>query len=166
MKKIPILLIFMAVSMGVLSTSCQKSIDVGATSAVKVANDWWCQLTDTTGQVLVSYAPFATYNTSENDDSMWVDDNENLYGFKVKAKFNSDGTFETASSFNADYDPSNPTDFPETVTITDGKVLSNAAKSKTGVTVDSIYMKIKFSGDPDTYLIEGLAKTGWDADNY
>lgn len=166
MKKINILLVFMAVSMGMLFTSCQKSINVGATSAVKVANDWWCKLLDSGGQVLVGYAPFATYNTSENDDSMWVDDNENLYGFKVKAKFNSDGTFETANSFNADYDPSNPASFPETVTITEGKVLSNAAKSKTGVTVDSIYMEIKFSGDTSTYLIEGLAKTGWDADNY
>jgi hypothetical protein len=170
MKKINInilTIVSVALLTGISFTSCQKSIDVGNTSAVKVANQWWCRLLDTHGTELVGYSPFTTYNTSENKDSMWVDDNQNIYGFKVKVKFNSDQTFETAKSMNEYYDPEHPTNFPLSVVITDGKVMTNAGKSKTGVVVDSIYMKVIFSDDPGTtYILEGKAKTGWDKDDY
>lgn len=154
-------------STSLIFSSCTKDINVGATSAVKVANTWWVRLLDTAGNELVPYSPFTTYNTSANKDSMWVDDEQNLYGFKVKAQFNTDGTFSTTKSYNEYYDPSTPTKFPQTVVISDGKVMAKAAKSKTGVTVDSIYMKVQFSDDPTTtYILVGKAKTGWDADDY
>lgn len=148
-------------------SSCQKSAPVGNTSAVKVANDWWCHLLDEQGNALTGYAPFSTYNTSGNKDSIWVDDGGNLYNFKVKAKFTSDGTFESSGTKDEYYDPSDPTAAPETVKISDGKVLEKAGKSKTGAIVDSIYMKVIFSDDPSTtYIIAGTAKTGFDEDDY
>ncbi|HVW99064.1 MAG TPA: lipid-binding protein [Candidatus Babeliaceae bacterium] len=170
MKNIAISSVILTIFLScVLLNSCQKDIDVGATSAVKVANQWWCHFLDEDGNEIVGYFPFTTYNTSANKDSMWIDDNQNVVAFKVKVKFNSDGTFETTKSMNEYYDPTddNPDAYPEYVVVSDGKVMTNAAKSKTGVVVDSIYMKVSFSDDPGaTYIIAGLAKTGWDDDDY
>ncbi|AYD49185.1 lipid-binding protein [Arachidicoccus soli] len=158
-------ILFLIIGGFIFLSSCQKSVAPGDTSAVKVANDWWCRLLDNNGNELAPYAPFETYNTSANKDSIWVDDEGNLYNFKAKAKFSTDGTFETAGSSDAYYHGTSSA--PATVIITNGKVMVNAAKSKTGITVDSIYMKVIFSDDPSTtYIIEGKAKTGFDADNY
>lgn len=144
--------------------ACQKKVDPGATSAVKVANSWWCHLLDASGNELVPYAAFFTYNTASNKDSVWVDDNDNFDNFKAKAQFKSDGSFAATNSPNEYYSAANGA--PETVTISDGKVLPKAGRSKTGLVVDSIYMKITFSNDPDTYIIAGTAQTGWDGDAY
>jgi hypothetical protein len=53
------------------------------------------------------------------------------------------------------------------VNITEGKILKNAALSKAGNVVDSIYFKGEFDYDPGTIIIfSGHKKTGFLEDEY
>ncbi len=54
-----------------------------------------------------------------------------------------------------------------TFTITEGKIIKNAAKSKTGVVVDSIYFKAEFSYEPGViYIHSGHKRTGLEEDDF
>ena len=77
MKKIILILIIVA---GISSlNSCQKVKDAGATSAVKVANEWWVTLDlgGTQDVFGIGHFRIATYNTSANDNNIWIDDYKN-----------------------------------------------------------------------------------------
>lgn len=157
MKKI-IFAILITATLGI--TSCKKdAYDAGTTTAATVANGWWC--TAKLGGVSQAGTFFlSTYNTAANKDSIWVDDIGHFYNFKCKAAVNlSTMTFGTTSSQN-DY-------YNITVSIANGKVLSKAGHSKSGIATDSIYMETKFSDDPtSTYIISGTARTGLVQDDY
>ena len=101
-----------------------------------------------------------TYNTSANDDSIWVDDLLNSWQFKCKAAINYQNlTFSTTNATNEYY--------PITVNITNGKILLKSGTSKSGVKTDSIYMQVNFSDDAaNTYVISGTARTGFIEDDY
>ncbi len=67
--------------MFLLLSSCQKVKDAGATSAVKVANEWWITL-DSVGipdYYGIGHIKIATYNTAANDNTIWVDDYNNIW---------------------------------------------------------------------------------------
>lgn len=138
--------------------ACSKDLpDAGGTAAKALANEWWIKVNDT-GSVI----KIATYNTSLNPDSMWVDDLGSLdtSTFKCKAKIDvSSLTFSVQNSTN-EY-------LAKKVTITNGKILKNAGFSKTGNVVDSIYMEVEFSNKPGVKTkIAGSARTRWDVDDY
>jgi hypothetical protein len=167
MKKLALILGIAAVSF----SSCKKDLpEVGGTSAQKLANEWWVKLTDGTGADIyhIGYYKLATYNSASNSNEVWVDDLKEGYGFKVKANANFDNlTFAGATAANEYYNPARPTNFPQTVTITEGKVLQGAGHSKTGNVTDSIYMKVEFSDDPGTiYTVSGTARTKYLEDDY
>ena len=148
------------VSMVVIS-ACKKNLpDPGATSAVKMANEWWVTLKQGNSDLIGTHVKIATYNTSGNSDSIWVDDLENTWQFKVKAKANFDSlTFTTAQAQNEYYNI--------TVNLMNGKVFPGKGKSKTGNVTDSIYMQAEFSDDPGTiYTISGHARTRFAEDDY
>jgi hypothetical protein len=155
----------------IVFSSCQKKPDIGGTAAEKMANEWWVTLDQGNNKDVFSIGHFkiATYNSASNDNTIWVDDLENGWGFKSKATadFNS-LTFAAASGVdNFYYDPAHPTRFPKTVKITEGKIIPNAGHSKTGVLTDSIYMKVEFSDDPGTiYTMPGHARTRFAEDDY
>ena len=140
--------------------SCEKTYDPGATSAVKVANQWWVYLY---ADGVEQYSGgIRTYNLSANNDSIYIDDYVNgkatIWDFKCKAKFDATNlTFQTTTAVNENYNI--------TVTITDGKIMPKAAKSVTGVVTDSIYFKVQFSDDPGTYEIKGTGRTMWTEDD-
>ena len=55
----------------------------------------------------------------------------------------------------------------KTIKVLEGKVLPNAGKSKSGGTVDSIYMKLEFSEEAGTiYEVAGHQRTGFFEDEY
>jgi hypothetical protein len=142
-------------------SSCSKKPDTGGTSAQKVANEWW--VTFTVGGVDVynlGYTPLVTFNTSANNGDIWIDDEENTYEYKVKAQVDYSAlTFKAAAATN-EYGNWK-------ATITDGKILLNAAKSKTGNVTDSINFKVIFSDDPGTtYTVAGHARTRFSEDDY
>lgn len=146
--------------LALVAPSCKKNLpDVGGTSAQKMANEWWCQIFVGTADVGGGYHKLMTYNTAANADSLWIDDLKNLYEFKVKMKADYNGlTFTTTQAQNEYYNIK--------VDIT-GKILLNAAKSKSGNTTDSIYMQAKFTDDPSTtYIIRGHARTKFSEDEY
>lgn len=167
MKKI-ILISFLGL---LIFNSCQKTQDPGATSAVKMANEWWVTLDSVGIQDYFGIGHFliATYNTSENTTQMWVDDFKNGFGEKAKVSadfsaltFQSDGP--TANLY---YDSTHPANFPQFVTITEGKVFLQTGHSRSGNVVDSIHLKIVFSDDPDfIFEMNGVARTRFAEDDY
>lgn len=138
--------------------SCSKKPDTGGTATQSVANEWWVTLSD--GTNTTGHAPIATYNTAANTNEMWIDDEGNLWEFKVKASVDLSAlTFKATNAQNEYYNI--------TATITDGKIIRDAGRSKTGNVTDSIYMKVEFSDDPGTiYTIAGHARTRFAEDDY
>jgi len=160
MKKTAIMIIALAGM--VLINSCQKVKPAGATVAVKMANEWWVTLDLNGVQDVYGIGHFriATYNTSANDDSIWVDDYGN--GWNVKFKAAADFTNLTFNANNAQNQYYNIT-----VNQTDGKVLPKAGHSKSGIVCDSIHMKVEFSDDPgDVYEMNGVERTKFPQDDY
>lgn len=151
--------IFIAVT--ILSISCKKDLKPGDTAAVKAANGWWVTFTQDGADVYGLGTFFInTYNTSANDDSLWIDDLGHSWQFKCKTKINyNDLSFSSTNVQNQYYNI--------TVDIADGKILPKAGRSRSGNATDSIYFKATFSDDPaNTYVISGTARTGFIEDDY
>jgi hypothetical protein len=143
--------------------SCTKSFDPGTTVASKMANGWWCTVT-LNGVDQVGHPIFlSTYNNAAQTDSLFIDDNEQFWEFKVQALANfSTLTFAVNNAANQYYSSN--------VNILSGKVLPKAGHSRTGLVTDSIYMQVQFSDDSpsygNTYVISGTARTGIQTDDY
>src|SRR4051812_36576612 len=94
MRSIAIMAIGMCL---VLMSACDKKNlpDKGVTYAEKVSNEWWVVLSQG-GSPLTDPAKISTYNTSMNQDSIFIDDLENIWPFKCKAKIDlANMTFST-----------------------------------------------------------------------
>ncbi len=156
-KSIPIATVCL---LAVLS-ACQKTNPAGGTSAKPIANQWWVTVSANGQDLLGTHVALFTYNTTENGDSVWVDDQGNIWNFKCKAGADYKAlTFTTSNAQNEYYDSK--------VDLANGKIFPNGGKSKTGNTTDSIYMEAKFNDDPDqlTYIISGTARTMYSEDDY
>jgi hypothetical protein len=135
--------------------ACSKDLpDAGGTAAKAVANEWWVKFNDTSDVFKI-----ATYNTSINPDSIWIDDLGNWYGFKCKAKVDLAGLTFSAQDASNEYSS-------VTMTITNGKILRGAGISKAGNVTDSIYLEATFSDTTAKFKIAGVARTRWDNDDY
>ena len=156
MKK---LIIIITLGMFVL-TSCQKAKDPGATAAVKAANEWWVTLTLNGDDIIGKHFKMATYNTSANDNNIWVDDYQNGWQFKIKTPIDyTNLTFSAMAAQNEYYNI--------TVNLTDGKIFPKLGHSKSGNVVDSIHMKLEFSDDPgNIYEMNGVERTRFAEDDY
>jgi hypothetical protein len=152
-----------------LFTSCKKNLpDVGGTNAERMANEWWVSLYQGGVDVYGGYhGKIATSNTAANSNEIWVTDfpsgsSGNIWGFKVKAQADLNNLTFTANQSVSD----NPV-YPVKVTITEGKIIPGAGRSKSGNVTDSIYMKIEFSDDAGTiYELKGHARTKFIEDEY
>jgi Lipid-binding putative hydrolase len=145
------------------SISCtKKTIAPGATNTVGMSNEWWVTLTLNGEDLIGDHVPFSTYNTTQNvSDSLWLDDLNKGYQFKVKVLADpKNETFSVDSAQNESYNIR--------VHIANGKIIPNGGKGKTtGSIVDSIYMEASFGDDPgDTYIISGVARSRWAQDDY
>lgn len=146
-----------------LLASCGKNLpDVGGTAAQNMANEWWVTL-DSVGKADyfgIGHFKIATYNTSANDDSIWVDDLNNGWGVKFKAKADYGNLSFVADQASNIY-------YPITIDLMEGRVLLNAGRSRSGNVVDSIHMRLEFSDDPGTiYEMNGHARTRFAEDDY
>jgi hypothetical protein len=132
----------------------------GGTTTQDYAGDWFISITDDGGTTLVDHALHSTYNTSANDNTMWIDDAKN--GWWIKCKITVDlatGTFTATAQPNV-IDSG-------TVTITEGKIEKGAGLSKAGHVVDKISFKAVFSYDTATKLtFVGTKRTGFKEDEY
>jgi hypothetical protein len=156
---------FLALLVGITFYSCQKydDPDVKYTSTYPLSGEWWVTLRDTSGEVLADYVKLLTYNlSSDKGDSIWVDDQDNIWSFKVKAACN-----VKEKTFAVDSITSVVQDYPIKVAISNGKVILKGGKTKGGNVSDSIYLEIGFEDDPgNTYIISGVRRTGFTADDY
>lgn len=154
---VSLLLIF-----SLMLNSCDEggNPDPGKTNTGQFAGDWIINLTDSDGNPVVEHALHSTYNTSANDNTMWIDDHENGYYIKCKFTINNDGTFSATDSENI-LDSG-------TVTITEGKIEKNGAVTPGGHTVDKISFRAHYSYDASGYdiLYEGHKRTGFLEDEY
>lgn len=145
-------------------SSCDEGGDpnIGGTTTGDYAGDWFINLTDSNGDAVTEHALHSTYNTSANDNTMWIDDAK--HGYVIKCKITIDtktGTFTATSAENV-LDPGT------TVTITNGKIEKGAALSKGGHKVDKISFTAHFSYDAAGYdiLYDGHKRTGFKEDEY
>lgn len=131
---------------------------VSATSAMN--GEWYIDVIKASNNsVQVQHALHRTYDS--NDGKMFIDDKKEGWYLKGKLNVNVPSlTFDTSKESNL-LDPGT------TFTITEGKILKNAGKSKTGVATDSIYFKAEFSYEPGViYIHSGHRRTGFIEDDF
>jgi hypothetical protein len=137
--------------------------DAGGTPTAALNGEWWIDLSDeATGDVLVQHILHKTADSGMNDGRMYIDDAEG--GYFIKGLVETDpGTLTFSTT-----DEENLLDPGTTFTITEGRIMKNAAHSRNGTVVDSIYFKGHFSyDDPGTTVIfAGHRRTGFLEDEY
>ena len=139
--------------------------DPGMTTTGAFAGEWFITLTDSDGATLVEHALHSTYNTSANDNTMWMDDHENGYYIKAKYSINTaNGQFFATDATNID----DGGDGTSTVTITEGKITKFGAISKGGHPVDKIHFRVHYSYDAPGYdiIYDGHKRSGFLEDEY
>ena len=142
--------------------ACSKKPDIENTPTVKMSDDWFVE-SFRDGAHEYDFARIMTYNTSDpNSNQIWVDDLEHTWWFK--GKFDID---YSTLSFKPKTGIPNLYAAPATIEVVEGKVIPKGGHSKTGVVVDSIYLKAKFSDDPGhTLEFKGHQRTGFFEDEY
>lgn len=144
--------------------------DIDGTATRKMAGEWYLQLFDIDDNALTDYSLFTTSNTAANlSTEMWLIDND-LFAAQTKLSTNQDAlTFTQAGPgdnllYEGDGDapdPSNVVDLGSTeevqsatyksMTITDGRILANAAHPPSKTVTDSLVMTITGNIVTDTY---------------
>ncbi|NRS89650.1 hypothetical protein HNQ02_002581 [Flavobacterium sp. 7E] len=130
------------------------------TPSIEMNGEWYIDISDASG-VIAQHSHHVTYDTNDGDNTMYINDNKSGYTLKGTVNINTDNlTFEVSNADNI-LDPGT------TFIITEGKILKNAAHSKSGNITDSIYFKGEFSYDPGNIIIfSGHKRTGFIDDNY
>lgn len=147
-----------------LFVACKKEKDTsaGGTATQDLAGEFWIQIKQNNTPLVPDYFKIITYNTAENiPTSMWIDDQEHLWPFKVKIVV--DPAARTFSAANAQSSYGNIT-----VKINNGKILQKVTKGPVTQTVtDSIYFEAEFSDDPgEVYQLAGYRRTRWPEDDH
>ncbi|HYX09439.1 MAG TPA: lipid-binding protein [Bacteroidales bacterium] len=154
-------------------TSCEKD-EIGGTVTQDMAGEWYvtADAVDASGNVVYSdffslgHFHLDTYNASSNSKTeMWVDDNGNFWDFKNKINVDlKNMTFQATDAQNVSYDSK--------VTITNGKIMLDAATTPSGMPADSIVFNVTFNDDTyptdygfDSYRVAGFRYTGFTKDN-
>lgn len=129
------------------------------TKAEQFAGDWYVVF-QLDGATLTNPARIHTFNTAANNkNEFWIQDFA-VWGFQIKAQGADDLSFASIDGIDV-------SDFEENGVITNGKIMIDAAKSRTGNVTDSIYMEVVFETDPgETYVIAGHKRTRWPEDDY
>jgi len=153
--------VLVSLTIVLIASSCSKKPDVEYTNTYKMSGEWFIRFY-TGGAAVSNYHKIISYNTSDpNSGQIWVDD---LDFQPFKAKFDVD--YPTLS-FKPISGIANLANTGKTIKVLEGKVLPGAGRSKTGVTVDSIFMKLEFSEEAGTiYDVAGHQRTGFQEDEY
>ena len=143
---------FLLTGLVIVMLSCQKMEYTKEFNwAYPLSGDWALQL-EFGGTVYEGPYFIKVYNTSFSQDSVWIDDNGNIWPFKVRAQVDM-----TSLSFST----TNFTSFPGTnaediVTITNGMIVGT----------DSIYFEAEFGSDAGIiYKMYGHRATKYDEYN-
>jgi hypothetical protein len=161
----------------VLAVACDDQgyddYNAGGTPTQALNGEWFIDVLDADGNVLVPHALHKTYDTNDGDGTMYISDRApgadatstdplDFTGWVLDSKVdtNIQGLTFTANEAANAGDGS-------VVTITNGKILKGAGHSRTGVATDSIYFEGEFDYDPGNKIIfAGHRRTGFDEDEY
>lgn len=133
--------------------SCQEDLDIGDAGSVTLAGDWVVIEYSLDGDPLYGPYTLQIYNTSFNEDEIWVD---NIYdsGYKVRSKKLSETTFGVTGAVDANEN------YSGTIDILDAQVIGE----------DSIVFRVilyNLDGEVvDDYLEAGHRYTGWPEDQH
>lgn len=170
------------------ATSCQKEYETELLPGSDLAGEWYVE-TGIDGVVFASlgHQLISTYNTAAADGSIWLDDQGHIWPMRGKINLapgatSFTGTFDNLEAPIYSYDTLDiirdeaidPIDSVDqifegyySINVKEGKIIPDAGHSKTGVVVDSIYIKAEFGDDPGTdYEIAGHRRTGFLEDDY
>ncbi|EJG01960.1 MULTISPECIES: lipid-binding protein [Flavobacterium] len=147
--------------------SCDAGGDpeAGGTTTQDFAGDWFINVKV---EGVSKFIRFSTYNTSADDNTMFIDDN-GLSQTKptsqlLKAKYSIN---LSTGNFASDTNTPNLRQTNQTVTITNGKIEKQAGTSKGGHTVDKISFTVEYSNEPGVkYDYVGTKRTGFKEDEY
>lgn len=164
MKKInfKITAVFLSLFALTLLSACDEggNPDAGGTKTQNFAGDWHIIVLEADGVTPAfggGYNLFSTYNASANDNNFWIDDHDSFFELKTKVQ----ATDFTNLTFSGQPD-SDELYLGDHVTITNGKIMKNAAHSFGGHVVDSIYFELEYVDDPGTiYKFAGHKRTGF-----
>lgn len=156
---------FILIVVSLMIFSCDEDgyadYDPGGTATEEFAGEWYIASYGPDGEVSSDYHHWYTYNTAQNNDSLWIDDHESDYGIKTKVLTNSSNmTFSGPTNASSVY-------IDETVTIRNGRIFENQGRaSSSRAVVDSIYFEVEFSGEPGViYTFGGHERTGFEEDD-
>ena len=140
-----------------------EDFNAGETAVQGVSGEWYVKIL-LDNQPLSGYYLLDTYNTASNSaDTLWINDNGNLYDFKVKTPV----TSLDNKTFGGDNLVNQVEDYEINVNINNGKILTNEALTEAGNVSDSIYFEAEFSDDPGTiYQFAGYRRTGFLEDEH
>jgi hypothetical protein len=149
MKRILFRYKYLLAGLFVLIFSCQKMEYTQEFNwAYPMSGDWALQL-EYGGHVDPGPYFIKVYNSSIGQDSVWIDDNGNIWPFKAKAKV--DMKALTFSTTNYTSHPGASTE--DVVTITKGQIINR----------DSIYFEAVFASDAGTiYKMYGHRASSYD----
>jgi hypothetical protein len=162
MKSINKLLFLFAVVL--LVSGCTKKPDIENTSTYKMSNEFFVQTFEAGGTTpVLGFEKIITYNTSDpNSGQVWMDDLGHIWPMKGKLDVD-----YGSLTFKAKTGIPNGRLTGKTMDVIEGKVIPNGGHSKTGVVVDSIFLKMSFSDDPgNVYEFRGHGRTGFFEDEY
>lgn len=157
-------------TIGISMVACDAGGEpgVGGTATQKLSGEWFLQLTDEANEIIVSYNLFTTSNTAANvATEMWFIDHD-VFGAQSKLTVDPNAlTFTSTNSPNLDYAaPVAPAEkpvvklgtskkvlsaTPQTVTVTDGKVLKDSFIAPSKTRTDSMYLHITGNYVANTY---------------
>jgi hypothetical protein len=142
--------------------------DQEKTNVADYAGEWYVDAIDEAGVAVFAHEVHQTFNTSANDNTMWLDDKEHGEKvFKCKVTIDQNGNFSASNAANM-YDLDENGVPKSTVTITEGRIIKGGGKSQSGKTVDKITFKANFSYDLATVITsyDGHKRTGFKEDEY
>ncbi len=149
----------------ILLGSCSEKPEIEYTSTYKMSGEWYTQYFDN-GTAVTSFQKILSTNTSDPmSNQVWIDDHANsTTKFRFKSKFNVD---YSNLSFTPMPAAVNEMTSGRTIKVYEGKVIPKGGHSKSGVEVDSIYLKLEFSNDPGkVYEMRGHQRTGFFEDEF
>lgn len=162
MKVLKIKTLLLVLSTSLLFISCDEggNPDAGGTKTKDFAGDWHIIALEPDGETPAydgDYNLFSTYNAASNDENFWIDDHDSWMEIKTKVQV----TDFKKLTFSGQ--PDSEELYSEgTVTVSNGKIIKNAAKSFGGHVVDSIYFEAEFYYDPGIiYKFSGHKRTGF-----
>jgi len=134
------------------------------TALQEMSGEYWIDITDASGALYVQHALHKLYD--DNNGNLVITDRigsgNTFTGWWTDTTVDADPASLTFSGANLP----NLADDSE-VTITEGRILKGAARSRTGVVTDSIYFKGVYNYDPETVLtFAGHKRTGFEEDEF